>query len=374
MSDTPPRIGVLVNNVGGYSRGVIRGIASFATARGWECRTQDVNATDLPLARRKYDGLIIQAGVADLQRLISRVRGPVVNVSSAMQASPVPSVVTDDVAVGRIGADLFAQRGYRRAIFYSPDDRHFAALRHRGFVERLPFAALCRTPAELKRALGQEHPPVGLMGCNDRAALAALDLLRGLGREVPRHVAVLGVDNDDLMQSLARPALSTINTSKERIGFEAAALLERQMLGERVGDEPVRIAPRGIILRRSTDAVAVPDDAVAEALQFIEHDATRRVSVDDVAEHVTISRRQLERRFRQTLGRSIREELERCRLDRARQLLLDTDLTLPQVADASGFGSASYFCTLFKAKTGGTPQELRRRFGGLDARNPDATG
>ncbi|MEM6315897.1 MAG: substrate-binding domain-containing protein [Planctomycetota bacterium] len=363
MATSPPRIGVLVNNVGGYSRGVIRGVAEFASSRGWECRVQDVNAEDLPTARRKYDGLIVQAGVADLQRLVGRMRGPVVNVSSAMQASPVPSVVTDDVAVGRIGAELFAQRGYRRAIFFSTDDRHFASLRHRGFAERFRSAAFCETPAQLKRALGPTHPPIGLMACNDRAALAALDLLRSVGREVPRQVAVLGVDNDDLMQSLARPSLSTINTAKERIGFEAAALLERQMLGERVDVEPVRVPPAGVILRGSTDVIAVRDESVADALRFIESAATRRIGVDHVADHVTISRRQLERRFRNALGRSIREELERCRVDRARTLLLDTDLTMPQVADASGFASASYFTVSFKRSTGETPAAFRERFG-----------
>src|SRR5690606_1416331 len=134
-------------------------------------------------------------------------------------------------------------------------------------------------------------------------------------------LAVLGVDNDDLVQSVAAPPLSTINTARERIGFEAAQLLERLMQGQAVTERVVLVPPRDVIVRRSTDATAVPDERVREALRFISTAATRRIGVTDVADHVAISRRQLERRFSEVVGRSVHEEIRRCQIDRAKQLL-----------------------------------------------------
>jgi LacI family transcriptional regulator len=181
--------------------------------------------------------------------------------------------------------------------------------------------------------------------------------------KVPDQVAVLGVDNDDLVQSLAYPPLSTVNTARQRIGFEAAAMLEKLMAGEPVDGGPVLIPPTGVITRQSTDLLAIGDDDVADAVRYIHAHAGRPIAVDDVLRDLALSRRQLERRFRQSLGRSILDEIQRCRVDRARQLLVETELALPHIATASGFASASYFSVVFNKSQGMTPGEYRSRFG-----------
>ena len=365
------RVGVIVNNVGGYSRAVIRGVASFATSRGWECRAQGVNIYDLPAAAsvRGLDGLIVQADAAGLRRVrrVTDAAGlPVVNVSSAIEAGGTPSVVTDDEAVGRLGAEHFLRRGHRRLAFFGPDPRQFTLLRRRGFEQRAAedevsvevlddAAALADLLATVDPAAG-----VGVMACNDRAGLAALDAARAAGRRVPDEVAVLGVDNDDLMQSLASPALSTINTARERIGFEAAALLADLMDAAAPPPAPILVPPRGVIARKSTDVLAIPDDDVRAALRFIRTSAGRPIDVPAIAAATALSRRQLERRFQQHVGRTILAELRRERLDRARRLLAETDLTIAQIADASGFASATYFSTVFAEAEGRPPTAFRR--------------
>src|SRR5690606_3894135 len=120
-----PLVGVLVNVVGGYSRAVIRGVGSFAIARGWRCRVEGVNAPALERSLAGFDGLIVQASGDQLQDLAANSPCPVVNVSSAMSAYAAPSVVTDDRAVGRLGADHLLRLGYRDLLFYAPDDRQF---------------------------------------------------------------------------------------------------------------------------------------------------------------------------------------------------------------------------------------------------------
>jgi LacI family transcriptional regulator len=181
---------------------------------------------------------------------------------------------------------------------------------------------------------------------------------------VPDQIAVLGVDNDDLIQSLASPPLSSIGTATEQIGFEAAALLDRLMekgtFKISIKTSTAKIPPTGIITRRSTDLTAVADAEVAEALRFIRQHATGPIGIEQVMQNSTVSRRQLERRFRAILGRSLLDEIRRCRIERARQLLLETDLTIPQIATASGFSSASYLTVVFGEMVGETPGHFRK--------------
>jgi LacI family transcriptional regulator len=371
------RIGVLVNAVGGYSRGVLRGIASYASTKPWTLRVVGVNEKDIDERDTRWAGIIVQAATAQQARRFHSLysspkrRTPVVNISSSLADTQLPTVITDDVAVGRLGAEHFIRVGYRTLIFYGPDRRAFVRNRYDGFAARctdsaidVPFLA---EPAELTHALRLLPKPLAVMGCNDRAALEVLDACRPLSLRVPDDVAVLGVDDDDLVQALAYPPLSSVNTARDRVGFEAAAMLDRLIQSLTANSsassspDPSRIlvAPKGVVARRSTDATAIADQDVAEAARFIHANAARPISVDDVATAASISRRQLERRFRTALGRSILDEIVRQRVDRARQLLLDSQLTLEQIALASGFASASYFSVVFKRTTGSTPQKYR---------------
>jgi len=366
LDPTNVQVGVIVNNVGGYSRGVLRGIASFASARAWVCRVEGVNEADLMRHLADFNGLIVQAATpAQLTKLRS-LRIPVVNVSSKLESGQMPSVVSDDKAVGRLGADHFVRRGYRNFIFYAPYDRQFAILRHEGFSQRLAESqeevAHIRDPDRLAKAVLNMRRPLAVMACNDRAALTVLEICRDAKLRVPDDVAVLGVDNDDLIQGLAYPPLSTINTARERIGFEAAAMLERLLKHQPIQSSLVLVPPEGVITRQSTDTLAIADGEVAEAVRFIHAHAGRMITVNDVARQMTMSRRQLERRFRTALGRSILDEILRNRLDRARQLLLETELTLPQIATACGFSSASYFNVVFSKAVGNTPGAFRESY------------
>lgn len=357
------RVAVIINNVGGYSRGVLRGVASYANARAWVCRVQGVNVVDLVAEIERVDGLIIQAATPEQAGLLERLPVPAVNVSSALGLKRVPSVVSDDPAVGRVGADHLIRLGHIRFAFFCADDRQYAQLRYEGFKKRLAEekreAAMLIGERELPGLLGGGAYPLAVMAANDRSALLVLDACRERGLRVPEDVAVLGVDDDELMQSLAHPPLSSVNTARDRIGFEAAAMLESLMSKKRVASDLVQVAPQGVIARKSTLTSAVDDPDVAETMRYIHANAGRPISINDIARVAAVSRRQLERRFRATLGRSIHDELHRCRMDRAQRLLLDTGLTLPQVSLACGFTSPAYFSTVFKRDAGQTPQQFR---------------
>jgi LacI family transcriptional regulator len=162
---------------------------------------------------------------------------------------------------------------------------------------------------------------------------------------------------------LTDPPLSSVEQGARPMGYEAAALLDRLMTGS--GRKPAQarfvVEPEGVVGRRSTDTLAIEDVDVAAAVRFIRRRACQRIQVDDVVRHVGVSRSTLKNRFKEVLGRSIHGEIQRVRLERARQLITDTDLPLKQIAIQAGFQYVQYLTRLFKNRIGQTPARFRRQ-------------
>jgi LacI family transcriptional regulator len=198
------------------------------------------------------------------------------------------------------------------------------------------------------------------MACNDFRGTQALDACRRAGIAVPEEVAVVGVDNEELVCTLANPPLSSVVPNARSIGYEAAALLDRLMRGEPEPTTPLFIPPVEVITRLSTDVNAIADPEVATAMRFIREHACEGIAVADVLSQVPVSRSVLQRRFRGLLGRSIHGEIAGVRLQRAKQLLIETDLPLAAIAQRTGFSHVEYLCAAFRQATGLPPGTYRR--------------
>jgi LacI family transcriptional regulator len=202
--------------------------------------------------------------------------------------------------------------------------------------------------------------PVGIMACYDIKAQQVLDVCRELEIAVPEEAAVIGVDNDRLLCDLADPPLSSVICNTHRTGYEAASLLDRLMSGEPVPPEAHLIKPQGIETRQSTDILAIDDPHVAVAARFIREQACAGIQVSDVLQYVPYSRRVLDRRFLDSLGRTPHEEITRLRIDRVKQLLVETALPLSVIASRAGFEHDEYMTVAFKKQVGLPPSHYRR--------------
>jgi LacI family transcriptional regulator len=198
------------------------------------------------------------------------------------------------------------------------------------------------------------------MACNDDRGREVLEACRSSGIRVPEEIAVVGVDNDELLCELADPPLSSVVLNAEGVGYRAAALLDRMM--RRRWRKPRRLVaePLYVVTRRSTDMVAIADPEVAAALGFIHDHAAEPIGVEDVVRHLAISRRNIEIRFQKCVGRTLHAELQRVRLERARRFLVETDIPIPKVAESVGYRTASYFIQVFRAEHNMTPAKYRR--------------
>ena len=199
------------------------------------------------------------------------------------------------------------------------------------------------------------------MACTDTCGPMLLEACRRRGIKVPDEAAVVGVNNDTTICELCDPPLSSVNCNLPQVGYEAAALLARLMAGRRTPRRAKPVPPVGVTTRLSTDVVAVDDKAVRAAVQFIRERAGRGIDVDAVAQRASTSRSVLQRRFRQLLGQSIHDQILHYRVKRAVELLSETNLSIAEIAEETGFNYQQYMGEVFRQELGETPAQLRRR-------------
>ena len=200
----------------------------------------------------------------------------------------------------------------------------------------------------------------GVMAGNDVRVRHLLEACRTIGARVPEDVAVIGVDNDELMCELTDPPLSSIEQGARNLGFRAAELLDRMMSGKKPASIANYVIPERVVSRRSTDYLAVGDPDVAAAVEYIRQHACEHIRVADVLKDIVISRSTLETRFRKIMHKTIHDEIQQTMLIRAQQLIVEGKLTLRQVANKAGFAHAQHMNKLFHQRLGQTPGEFQQ--------------
>ena len=364
-----------------YEHGIARGLVRYSKERsdwrvygyGWMFRPLDA------LQARPHwdlDGIIARVEKpADAGRLAA-LRIPVVDVAGAFVGAGFHQVTNDDRATGSLAARHLRACGFRRLAFCGVRGAGWSEERKAGFLEAAGLAPRempafeegplgwwegLDDPGPLRAWLRALEEPVGIFACNDTAALKLTDQCRELGLAVPEAVAILGVDNEDILCELSSPSLSSVRLDCERIGWLAAATLDRILdRGDGGPFAPLRVPPLEVVERDSTRVFACDDPVVQGAVRFIRARATGRIRVTDVAAAVAVSRRNLEVRFRRALGRTVHEEILRTRLGLSRVLLRTSDRTVARVAEECGFATLQRFHAAFRAAEGLTPARYRR--------------
>ena len=204
--------------------------------------------------------------------------------------------------------------------------------------------------------------PVAVLACNDARAQQVIDSCHLAGLNVPEKVAVLGIDNDDLICDTTSPPLSSIALGNEKAGYETARLLDNMMSGRKRKPHAIIISPTHIIVRQSTDIFAIEDAEVAKAMNFIRENRKRQISVDDAVNATSLGRRALEQRFKKTLNHSIYQEIRRGCVEQVARMLLETSIPVFQIAKTLGYSSSEHIARPFRKEKGMSPQQYRRKY------------
>ena len=211
----------------------------------------------------------------------------------------------------------------------------------------------------LLKELGRLQLPVGIFTFHDIMATRICHFCAAAGLRVPEQVAVLGMGNDPLTCDCASVPLSSVESNRFEQGRIAAELLDRLMDGEAAPSQFVVAPSGGVVARKSTDVLAVPDVDTARALRYLWEHLAEPLSVGGVAEAVGVSRRTLDRAFRTHLGRSVIDELNRKRIERCCELLTGTRQSVISIARQVGFRNEPYLFRVFRKQMGMTPKQYR---------------
>jgi len=395
-----PQIALLIESSRGYGRGLLHGIADYVRAHGpWSVYLQRHSLYGLPprwLRSWKGDGVIARVENEPLARAITARAVPFVDLRGRLLHMRMPTILTDDAAGARLAAEHLLERGFRHFAFCGFVGVTYSDVRARAFSKflqgaghdcnsYLPPARWRGGDTEKMEELGlvyERHladwlvslpKPVGVMACNDARGQQVLHACRDVGIAVPQELAVIGVDNDDVICELCDPPLSSVVPNTRMIGFQAAALLQRLMTGAPPPEEPVVVPPLGVVARRSTDILAFEDGSIAAAVRYIREHACEGITVEDVLTQVPLSACALERHFHRIFGHTPKAEIVRVQVERVKQLLCETKLSLKEISQKAGFRHPEYMSVVFKEKAGQTPGQFRS-VAQLNVKSPRGAG
>jgi LacI family transcriptional regulator len=383
-----PKVILLIERSRSFGRGLLYGINQYSNLHGpWLCYMEPEFYRLGKVKPQKWfkglnaDGVIAHTWDPDLIETLINLDIPAV-IHGPME-KPIRRaypLLTDEAGTGRMAAEHFIERGFRN-FAYCGFDMIWSQQKGDGFKQRLAEASfktlIYQQPAEkhLRKPAKEQiiianwltplPKPLALMACNDDRAVDILAACKIANFKVPEDVAILGVDNDELLCNFSYPQLSSIVLGTKRAGYAAAKVLDKVMKGEKISknEREVTILPLYVVTRQSTDTVAIEDKVVAEAVSFIRRNSRKLIQVGDVAQAVDLSRRALEQHFRKVLNHSVHYEIKYTRVNQMVDMLIGTNLSVSQIAKLLGYPCATnYIYRYFKQQKGMSPLDYRRKF------------
>lgn len=385
---------LLFDTSGAASRRTIQGIARYSSIHGpWVFFREPPfymvnngtlkNIKKLPnMGDQKADGIIAHiAYTKNGSQFVPQGIPAIVSPYSIRQFPHFRNLVTDNVSLGKMAAEYFLNRGFKNFAYCGFGGMYWSRERGESFAKSILKAGYethfyqygqnwskgksrrSDTQAMLAEWLNSLPKPLAVMACNDDRGQDVSEACKIAKLQVPYDVAILGVDNDDLVCELTNPPLSSIAVNNERAGYEAAELLEQMMSGKKTSKQVIVARPTHIVTRQSTDLLATEDKEVSKALRFINEHARESIHVEKVVSAAALSRRVLERRFRQTIGHSILDEIRRVRVDQIIRMLTETNMSVSQIADALGYPGFEHLSRYFRKEKGMSLLAYRKQYG-----------
>jgi LacI family transcriptional regulator len=375
-------VAVVIEASNAYARGLLTGIHRHVREHEpWTVFLPEHGRGSPPLealAKWVGDGVIARIETKSTAKALEKLRRklgiPIIDVSAARLVGDLPYVETDDAMIATVAADHFFERDFRHFAFLGDDRFRWSDNRCRAFVQAVTakghdvdvFSHRRRKtpPADDDEAveawLARLPKPVALLACYDIRGRQAIDACRRAGIAVPDEVAVLGVDDDEVLCGLASPPLSSVMPDAIGAGRLAAELLDQLMRGGQLKRSEWLLPPLGIITRQSTDVLAIDDPLVVAAIRQIRDHACNGIKVTDVARDLKTTRRVLENRFTKRVGHTPHEEIARVQFRRVEHLLLETELSLAAIAARAGFKHTEYMTVAFTKRHGMPPSRWRQ--------------
>ena len=354
---------------------IYAGCQKFANEASWE--TSIIPNSAKVLESNSYDGIISRTGTS-FQNMALRKKIPLVNVWQNSPANVVVSVFSDNYKAGVLAAEHLLGRGLRRFGFLGYQRDKADSQQLKGFVETLKKEGCEKSifkfnrsviegkadgwekfTVKLKEWIKSLQTPVGIHATSDISCRYLIEICKSLGLKIPHDLTIVGSGNEPLICNSPYPSLTSVDKNYMEVGFQAGKILEDMMLGKKLLSNIRWCTPRGIIPRQSTDSYASDHPNVSKALRFIAESSKTRIKVIDVVNAVATNRRTLERKFREFTGRTISQEISRMRIERAKRLMMESNLSFKELSAELGYRNSDHFYKSFLRVEGQTPSSYR---------------
>lgn len=303
---------------------------------------------------------------------------PTVIVDTDEPFAGVTSIDVDDWAVGATAADALQQLGLRSFACLG-NGTPYSRQRIEGFLRQLGRSVPVHTETAYRKTGYSEHflepnaglnewllalpKPVGIFAVHDPLGRFLCSTCRDLGIAIPDQVAVIGANNDELVCGLSFPMLSSVSIPWDRIGGLVGEAMQHLLAGEPPPERTILAPPGSAVLRHSANHLAVEDAQLRRAMTYLTEHLAEPITVGSMCGELRVARRSLERKFRETYGRTPWEMLCRLRVGCAKQRLLETNHPIGRISELCGFNDAERMTVVFKRITGETPSKFRRARG-----------
>jgi LacI family transcriptional regulator len=370
-----------------WGRSLTLGIVKYATVHGpWMFyRQSPYYLTKKPVKLidwvKKYrpDGIFMLEPNRREEEELAQIGIPTI-VSGYTQEfySSFANIITDHKAIGKMAAEHLLDRGFESFAFCGYDT-FWSKQRCRGFSERIANAGfeteIYKVPSTAKKRsweceqftvadwLRSLKKPAGLMACIDNRGLEIVEACKIANLRIPIDVAVIGVNDDKLLCSLSPQPLSSVAINSEQTGYDAAELMDKMIKGKlKMAGRTKIVYPTHIAARQSTDILAIDDKAIADAVHYIRINPKDILQVDDIARACKLSKRTLQRRFKNALGYSVHKEINNVRTEYIAQLLRDTNMSISQIAITTGYTGSEHISRLLQKAKGMNASQYRKQF------------
>ncbi|HBG27137.1 MAG: hypothetical protein A2Y10_18625 [Planctomycetes bacterium GWF2_41_51] len=385
MTSKIKNIMIMISRDDSFGNNLIAGIIEYSKLCGnWTLTTQLPQYLEKHQSQYSFKGTGIDGVIAYIPNkekadkiFFGDIPAVIAHETEENKIHKITSIVCDHRKIGTLASNFFKERGFHNIGFLGFEEFNWSIERQKGFENAnalfgcktktflLPAQAFKPRPQNEKKIISwlkSLHYPACVLCANDDLGLYLIKTCIKAEIKVPGQVAILGVDNNEMDCNLTTPSLSSISYNSQKAGFQAAETLDSLMLGKPALYEKIIVSPIGVINRMSTDSFAVLDEDVIKAINYIKINNRTLIQVDDVAHAINISRRNLSRKFKNTLGRSISDEIRRTKAEYICHLLADTNTSVSEIAYRTGFNDATHISRFFKEQTGITPLEYRRNY------------
>jgi LacI family transcriptional regulator len=379
-----PAVVLRIDTSESYGRGIIRGISKYSREFGRWYINQ--NLTYFDSSGHSFDTDRPQNWIADgiitdsyqFPEMLKQLRIPIIAFDCYQDFHDIPKIEADGQAIAEMALKHFMDRNFSNLAYCGFEGMYWVVYRGECFAQcagargidvatyevTTPEDGLLWEDALVKMGIWLKSlpHPLGLLTCNDDCAKLAIYACRLADIAVPDDVAILGMNNDEMVCLPINPPLSSVALDFERAGFEAAALLDKLMKGqEKSANQRIDVKPTHVKIRRSTDTFAVDDPVVKLALKYIRDHSHKVINVPDVVERASLSRRSLEYRFKKFLGRPINKVIRDQRMAKITDMLVETNLPISRIALRLGFTSTEHISRFFGKAKGISPSEFRNQ-------------